>query len=184
VPGFDPEGILSTIPAIATTLFGVLTGQWLRSTSTKEEKTAWMFVLGNVMLLMGAILDMWMPINKNLWTSSYSIFMTGWALICLSTLYWLIDVKGYKRWATPLIIYGMNAIAVFVLSGVVGRLLTLIKWARPDGSLITLKTFVFQEFFLSIANPINASLLFAVAWVLAMFLIVWGMWKKKWFLKV
>ncbi len=184
VPGFDPEGLLSTLPAIATTLFGVLTGRWLRTERSPEEKTAWMFVVGNVMLLTGVILDIWLPINKNLWTSSYSIFMTGWALVCFATFYWIIDVKGYTKWATPFIIYGMNAIAVFVLSGVVGRLLTLIKLMNADGSPVALKTFIVNHFFSPLASPINASLLFAISWVLVMFLIVWVLWKKKWFLKV
>jgi predicted acyltransferase len=115
VPGFDPEGILSTIPAIATTLLGVLTGHWLRSDRSQGDKTDWMFVAGNFLLLLGVILDMWLPINKNLWTSTYTIFMAGWANVCLAMFYWLIDVKGYKKWATPFVIYGMNAITVFVL---------------------------------------------------------------------
>jgi predicted acyltransferase len=183
VPGFDPEGIVSTIPAIATTLFGVLTGHWLRTQRSGEEKTAWMFVAGNALLLLGAIFDMWLPINKNLWTSSYSIFMAGWALVCFAAFYWLADVKGYRRGLKPLVIYGMNAIAAFVLAGVIGRLITLIKWEQPDGSLITLKGYVFQTFFLPIASPINASLLMAIGFVLLLYLCVWIMWKKGWFLK-
>lgn len=184
VPGFDPEGIFSTLPAIATTLFGVLTGRWLRTDKTPEEKTGWMFVAGNVMLLLGAILDIWLPINKNLWTSSYSVFMAGWALICFAVFYWLIDVNGLTKWATPLIIYGMNAIAVFVLSGVIARLLTLIKLVNADGSPVALKTLIVDNFFSPLASSINASLLFAISWVLAMFVVVWLLWKKKWFLKV
>lgn len=184
VPGFDPEGIVSTIPAIATTLFGVLTGHFLRSSFTKEEKTSWMFVAGNVLLLVGAILDMRLPINKNMWTSSYSIFMTGWALVCLATFYWLIDVKGHSRWARPFIIWGMNAMAMFVLSGVVGRLLTLIKVAHSDGTQIALKTYIVDTFFSPLASPINASLLYAITFMLFTFLVAWVMWKRKWFWKV
>jgi predicted acyltransferase len=184
VPGFDPEGIVSTLPAIASTLFGVLTGHWLRSNRTKEEKTAWMFVAGNSMLLLGAILDMWLPINKNLWTSTYSVFMTGWALVCLAIFYWLIDVKGYRKWATPFVIYGMNAIAVFVLSGVVGRLLYLIKVTQADGSSTSLQAYVYQSFFVPLASPLNASLLYAMTFILVMFLVVWFLWKRKWFIKV
>jgi predicted acyltransferase len=184
VPGFDPEGILSTIPAIATTLFGVLTGTWLRTDRSKEEKTAWMFVAGNFLLLLGATLDMWLPINKNLWTSSYSVFMAGWASVCLAMFYWLIDVKGYTKWATPFVIYGMNAITVFVLAGVVGRLLGLIHVAQPDGTSTSLQRYIFETFYLPIASPINASLLYAITFILVMFLVVWLMWKKKWFLKV
>lgn len=184
VPGFDPEGILSTIPAIATTLFGVLTGRFLRTEKSKEEKTAWMFVAGNVLLLLGAILDMWLPINKNLWTSSYSVFMAGWALDCLAIFYWLIDVKGYTRWATPFVIYGMNAITVFVLSGVVGRLLGVIKVTMPDGSALSLQPYIFQTVFLPLASPINASLMYAICFISVMFVVVWYMWRRKWFLKV
>jgi predicted acyltransferase len=184
VPGFDPEGIVSTIPAIATSLFGALTGTWLRTDRTKEEKTAWMFVAGNILLLLGAILDIWMPINKSLWTSSYSVFMAGWALVCLAMFYWLIDVRGHSKWATPFIIYGMNAITVFVLSGLVGKSIGLIKYAQADGSFLSLQGMIFQNVFLPLASPLNASLLYAISFISVMFLVVWFMWKKKWFLKV
>lgn len=180
---WDPEGIVSTIPAIATTLFGVLCGHLLRCGRSPEEKTAWMFVSGTALLLLGAILDMWLPINKNLWTSSYSIFMSGWALICLASFYWLIDVKGYTRWARPFVIYGMNAILVFVLSGVVARMLTLISITQNDGTGISLKSWFFTALYLPLASPINASLLFAISFVLLMYLVAWAMWKKGWFLK-
>jgi predicted acyltransferase len=184
VPGFDPEGIISTIPAIATSLFGALTGTWLRTDRTKEEKTAWMFVAGNILLLLGAVLDIWMPINKSLWTSSYSVFMAGWALVCLAMFYWLIDVKGHSKWATPFIIYGMNAITVFVLSGLVGKSMGLIRYVQADGSFLSLQGMIFQNVFLPLASPINASLLYAISFISVMFLVVWFMWKKKWFLKV
>jgi predicted acyltransferase len=183
-PGFDPEGIVSTIPAIATTLFGVLTGEWLRSNHTPEEKTAWMFVAGNVLLVLGAIMDMWLPVNKNLWTSSYSVLMAGFALVCLATFYWVIDVKGYSRWAKPLVIYGMNAITAFVLAGVIGRTLGLIKLPGADGNPQSLQQWIFQTFYVPLASPLNASLLYAVSFMLLIYAISWIMWKRKWFLKV
>ncbi|MBI5471284.1 MAG: DUF5009 domain-containing protein [Ignavibacteriae bacterium] len=183
-PGFDPEGIVSTLGAIATTLCGVLTGQWLRSQRSNEVKTTWMFVAGNILLLLGAIFDMWMPINKNMWTSSYVVFMAGWALVCLAMFYWLIDVKGFKKWAHPFVVYGMNAIAVFVLSGVVARMMGLIKLNNADGTAISLKNFIFDNFYLTIATAVNASLLFAITFIAVMYLVVWGMWRKKWFWKV
>jgi predicted acyltransferase len=187
--GGDPEGILSTIPAIATTLFGALTGQYLRgATHSKEEKTAWMFVVGSGLLFLGAWFDMYLPINKNMWTSSFSIFMAGWALVIFSIFYFLIDVKGYKRWATPLTIYGMNAIFVFVLSGVLGRLLSLTKFnvMLSDGTFadVGLKTIIMQNLINPFFSPLMASLVWAIAWDLMLFLFAWGMWKKKWFLKV
>ncbi len=181
---WDPEGTVSTLPAIATTLFGVLTGHYLRSQHSKEEKTAWMFIAGNVLLFIGATFDMWLPINKSIWTSSYSIFMAGWALVCFAMFYWLIDVKGYKRWAKPFIIFGMNAVAVFVISGLVGRLYgSVIKLKQPDGSEISLQGYIFRTFFLPLGSPINASLTFAIFFLLFLFLIAWIMWRRKWFLK-
>ncbi|HTR80455.1 MAG TPA: DUF5009 domain-containing protein [Bacteroidota bacterium] len=182
---WDPEGIVSTLPAIATTLFGVLTGRFLQGTFTKEEKTSWMFVAGNVLLLLGAILDMWLPINKSIWTASYAIFMAGWALVCFAMFYWLIDVRGYRRWATPFIILGMNAIALYSLSEFIGKLYAiLITVHRPDGTEISVQELIFNSVFLPLASPINASLIFAVCFVLFIFSIAWVMWRNKWFIKV
>ena len=183
-PGFDPEGILSTVPAIGTTLLGALTGAWLRTPHSREEKTAWMFVAGNFFLLAGAIMDIWMPINKNLWTSSYVIFMAGWALTIFAMFYWLMDVKGHVRWALPFVIYGMNAIGVFVLSGIVGRLLGLIKWAGADGAPVSLKGWIYGTLFVPYFSPVNASTLFAICFILVMYAVVWVLWKKKIFIKV
>ncbi len=184
VPGFDPEGIVSTLPAIATTLFGVLTGHWLRSDRSKEEKTAWMFIAGNACLLLGSILDMWLPINKNLWTSSYSIFMAGWALICLATFYWFIDVKGYSKWAKPFVVYGMNAIAVFFLSGILARILMLIKVSTTGGSQMSLRAYLYENVFAVIAGPMNGSLLFAISYILFWWLMMAFLYRAKIFIKI
>ena len=184
VMGFDPEGIVSTIPAIATTLFGVMMGHWLRTKRSAEEKTVWMFVAGEFLMLLGAILDMWLPINKNLWTSSYVIFMAGWASVIFAMFYWLMDVKGYKKWALPFNIYGMNAITVFVLSGLVAKTMGMIKVTQDDGTLISLQRHIYTHLFVPIASPLNASLLYAICFIGVMFLVVWFMWRMKWFLKV
>jgi predicted acyltransferase len=183
-PGFDPEGILSTVPAIATTLFGVLAGQWLRSEKLREEKTAWMFVVGTFLLLVGVILDMWLPINKNMWTSSYVVFMGGWSLVSLAAMYWLVDVKGYAKWGKPFTILGMNAILIYVLSELLWTSLWSIQWQGTDGAMISLQEFTYTSFFAPLASPLNASLLFAIAYVLTMFVVAWMFWKKHWFLKV
>lgn len=182
--GFDPEGIVSTLGAIATTLGGVLCGEWLRLSRSKEEKTVWMFVAANALLLLGAIFDIWMPINKNLWTSSYVVLMAGWSLICLATFYWLIDVKGWSAWSKPFVMFGMNAIAAFVFSGIIGRIIGLWKVSKPDGTLTSLKSYFFETVYLAIASPVNASLLFAITFMLMMLLIMYVMWRRKWFWKV
>ncbi len=182
---WDPEGIVSTLPAIATTLFGVLAGRYLHSQHSKEEKTAWMFVAGTILLLAGATLDMWLPINKSIWTSSYSIFMAGWALVCFAVFYWFIDVKGYSRWAKPFVIFGMNAITVYVFSELFGKLYdSVIMLQRQDGSEISLQEAIFTSLFAPFASPVNASLIFALSYLLFVFFIAWILWKRKWFLRV
>lgn len=186
---WDPEGIISTIPAIATTLFGSLTGDYLRqSHHTKEEKSAWMIVFGSGLLLLGAALDMWMPINKSLWTVSYSIFMAGWALCIFGIFYFLIDAKGIKKWAHPFVVYGMNAIFIFVLSGVVGRTMALWKFniQLSDGTFadVSMKSIITQNLFDPYFSPLNASMMHAIVWISVMYLIVWMMYKRKWFVKV
>jgi predicted acyltransferase len=183
VPGFDPEGILSTLPAIGTTLLGALAGQMMRRWSG-GALSARLLGGGAALLALGALLSLALPINKNLWTSSYVVFMAGWAMAVLALFHWLIDVRGWQRWATPLVIYGMNALALFVLAGLVAKLLHLIKWTGPDGQGLTLKTFIYQGCFVPLATPVNASLLFAVAFVLLFLGFAWVMWRRKWFLKV
>ena len=183
-PGFDPEGIFSTLPAIATTLFGVLTGHFIRSDRTPEEKTGWMFVAGNTLIFIGAVMDYWLPINKNLWTSTYSIFMAGMALDIFAFCYWVIDVKGHTRWAKPFQIYGMNAITMFALAGLIGRLTAQIKWSGADGTLITLKTWYYQTFFVWIGDPMFASFLHSVAFMLGLYVIAWVMYKYNIIIKV
>ena len=182
-PGFDPEGILSTIPAIATTLFGVVAGHLVRASSGPALSLR-LVRDGAILLTLGAVWGLVFPLNKNLWTSSYAVFMAGWAMVLLGGFHWLIDVRGWKRWAAPLVIYGSNALAMFVLAGLVGKLLYLIKWTGVDGQAVTLKGWIYQICFVPLASPVNASLLFATAFVLVFFGIAWGLWRKKWFVKI
>jgi len=181
---WDPEGLVSTIPAIASTLFGVLTGYWLRSSHSTEKKTVAMLAAGLALLLLGRALGIWLPINKNLWTSSFSIFMAGWALCCLATLYWIIDVKQCKRWAIPFLVLGMNSISIYVLSEVLDTSLRFISIPSGSGLSVNLREYIYERFFQPFASPINASLLFAISFVVLMFLVAWIMWKRNWFVKI
>ncbi len=182
-PGFDPEGILSTIPAIATTLLGAVAGHLVRTLSGPALSLR-LVRDGAVLLAIGAAWGLVLPINKNLWTSSYAAFMAGWAMVLLGGFHWLIDVRGWRRWAAPLVIYGSNALAMFVLAGLIGKLLYLIKWTGADGKAVTLKTWIYQGGFVPLASPVNASLLFALSFVLVFLAIAWALWRKKWFLKI
>jgi predicted acyltransferase len=175
---WDPEGTLSTLPAIATVLFGVLTGHVLRSRKTPQEKTAWMFVGGNLLMFGGMFLSNWMPINKKLWTTPYSMFMAGLALVTFATCYWFVDVQGWKKWSRPFAIYGMNAIAVYILAGAVARLTGIIKIGSSS-----LQQVVYHSVFAPLAGPYTASMLYGVAFSFMMFLVAWFMYRHNWFLK-
>lgn len=163
---WDPEGLLSTLPALATTLFGVITGSWLRSVRDSSERTAGLLIAGTVGVAAGLVLGIWFPINKNLWTSSYAIFSGGAALIVLAACSWLINVKGYRRGLSPFVAYGMNPIVAYVLSSLTTKIMLLWMVVQPDGTRIPLQEYVFTHVFLPIGSPINASLLYAVAYTL------------------
>jgi len=181
---WDPEGLLSTIPAIGTALLGIMTGSWLKSNNEKTTKTVWMFFYGVVLMALGYVWDFWFPINKSIWTSSYVVYTGGLALVFLAFCYWLIDVKGKKWWIKPFHIYGTNAIAVFFLSGIMGRLLNLIKVENSIRESISLKNYIYQEYYLSLFSPINASLMFALSYILLWLFLMWLLYRKNIFIKV
>lgn len=181
---WDPEGIFSTIPAIATTLFGVATGYLLRLDYSKERKGIIMLASGLMLIALGKLLGIWLPINKSIWTSSFSVFMAGLALVCLAVLYWIIDIREYRRWATPFVIFGMNSIAVYVLSEMFDTSLRFISVPGGGGSDINLRELIFQKFFEPFASPVNASLLFALSFVFLMFVVAWFMWRRRWFVRI
>jgi len=182
---WDPEGIISTIPAISTILFGVLTGHWMRSDKKPIEKTLGLFIAGNFMMFVGSVWSWVLPINKNIWTSSYTVMMAGLALICLGFSYYFIDVrKGSKKWLQPSLVYGMNAITVFVLSGIFAKILYLITLTQADGSQITLKGWIYQNLFVSWLGDVNGSLGFAITFIVIMYLLMLILYKKKIFIKI
>ncbi len=181
---WDPEGIVSTIPAIATTLFGVLTGQWLMSSLPERRKVAGMVCAGLVLLIAGYILDHWLPINKSIWTSTFSIFMAGVALIWLAFFHWLIDIADFSRWAKPFIILGLNPITVYVLSEVFDTTLRVLNLPMAMGQEIDCQSYLFQNLCTPIAKSETASLLYALMTLLFMYLVAWIMWRKRLFIKI
>ncbi len=181
---YDPEGLLSTLPAIATTLCGVLAGHFLRSNRTALEKVAGLFAVGYGAVILGSAWSGLFPVNKALWTSSYVVLTAGLALQLLAICYWLIDIKGYKRWATPFVVFGVNAITVFVLSGLIERVMTLIKVVGATGEQVDLKTYLYEGIFTPLLSPLNASLAFAICYVLIFLGLMWILYRKRIFLKV
>ena len=181
---YDPEGILSTLPAIVTTISGVLTGMWLKTERSDTEKAGGMFFFGVVLCAVGWCWNFFFPFNKSLWTSSYVVYTSGLALCFLGFCFWLIDIKGYKKWAQPFVIFGMNALALFVFSGLFARVLSIIKVGELDGKPLSLQQWIFNEIFLSIAAPINASLTFAVSFILFWLFLMWILYRKQIYIKV
>jgi predicted acyltransferase len=181
---WDPEGILSTIPAISTALIGVLVGDWLKSENENKTKTVWLFVIGNLLIFLGYVWSGWFPLNKGLWTSSYVLYTGGLAIVVFALCYWFIDVLQIKWWIKPFQVYGLNAITVFFLSGIIGRLLYIIKISNNGVQDISVKQFLFSNLFLSWLSPINASLLWAVSYVLIWLGLMWILYKKNIFIKV
>jgi len=189
---WDPEGLVSTIPALCSQLFGVLAGRVLAANLPRIEQTAWMLFAGLVFLALGSSLDaVLMPINKSLWTVSYCLWMTGWALLAFGVFYWLLDANPHAAvrarvavWATPFVVYGMNALFIFAFSGFIAKMLGFIKLDQPDGSQLALGRMLYAPIKALPLGPANTSLLYAILFNACMFAIAYGMWRKRWFVKV
>src|SRR6266550_816030 len=182
---YDPEGLLSTMGALATTLFGVLTGNYLRDkTRTPIERVAHLFIAGVCCVVAGWGWNAWFPVNKALWTSSYVFFTAGLALQFLALCYWLIDIKGFKRWTKPFVIFGVNAIVLFVGTGVMARLMGLIKVSRPDGTRQSLQGLIYNNAFASWLPPNLSSLAFAISFILLWLFFMWLLYRKNIIIKV
>lgn len=183
---WDPEGILSTISAISTSLLGVLTGILLHKKNLSEaQKVAWIFSFGAFATMVGLAWSLTFPINKYLWTSSYVLYTGGLAMIALALCYWLIDVKEYRKFTKPAVVFGVNAILVFFVSGLLPRTLNLIKITLPNGNQVGSATYLYRACFLPyFSSPFNASLAWASMWVLLWMGVLWVMYNRRIFIKV
>ena len=189
---WDPEGLVSTLPAIGNLLLGYLAGRWIDQDRPRPEKTAWLLLAGLACLWIGSMLDVVaMPINKSLWTVSYSIFTTGWALLVFGVFYWLLDAAPAERVRhvaargfQPFVMYGMNALFLYALSDLVAKMLGVIRWTLPDGSERNLQSALYAPIqALPVASEM-ASLIFAIAFNGCMLAVAWLLWRKRWFIKV
>ena len=208
---YDPEGLLSTLPAIATTISGVLTGTWLlrknsppyeggvdvasadgvvlsdsglKTQDPRLNTVSGLFFFGTILLAVGYIWNIYFPMNKALWTSSYVLVTTGIALLTLAACYWLIDIKGYKTWAKPFVIFGVNALPLFVFSGIMARMLGAFRVTGADDQPVALQKWIYENIFLSIAQPIDASLMYAISFILVWLLLMWLLYRKRIYVKV
>lgn len=180
----DPEGILSTLPAIATALIGALTGKWLAGTMDATKKAGGMLLAGVVGIAAGQVWHLWFPINKKLWTSSFVLFTAGCALVALAACYWLCDIKLRRGWWTkPFIIFGTNAIAAYLLADLVSGLLFNLQ-VHSGRRVSTLQDYLYRSSFGWVASKPLGSLLYSIAFVAICWLPIYWMYRKSIFLKI
>ena len=175
---YDPEGLLSTLPAVATTLMGVLTGHWLRAGRRPGVTVRGLLVAGLAGVALGELWGGVLPINKALWTSSYVALTGGGALLALGACYWLVDVRGWRGWTRPFVVLGVNALALFFLSTLAARLLIVIEVERPAGRR-SLHALLFGRLFAPWAAPVDASLAYAIAYVLLWLGLAWLLYRRR-----
>ena len=176
---WDPEGLVSTLPAIATTLLGVLAGHILRLKESITERTVRFFLAGNLLVAAGYICSIWLPINKKLWTDSFTLLMAGLNFVVMAILLWTLDIRRWTWAARPFAIFGMNAITVYLASEFLNEALQAIKWHN-----VSLQQVLYITLFAPLASPPNASLLYAIAFTLCMYTLAHFMYKRGWFLRV
>ncbi len=180
----DAEGILSTLPAIATTLLGVLGGDWLQAHSRPERKAVGLAIAGMVGIMLGLALHPFFPMNKHLWTSTYVVFTGGFAALLLGVFCWLIDLKGWRAWSHPFVILGTNALAVYIPSELLLKLSEAHSIHLSDGRTLSWRTYAFEKLHLVFASPWNASLMFAVSYLVLCTLAMWALYRRRIFIKI
>ncbi len=189
---WDPEGLLSTIPAVGTMMLGTFAGKSIGRTQVPlTERLAGLFAVGALAMMLGLMWNWVFPINKSIWTSSYVIFTAGMGAVSLATCMWIIDVMQWRRWTFPFVVYGTNPMLAFLGSGLMARgIASIWTWetspatALQPATRISAQTFVFKTVYASWLPPREASLAYAVCFVLLWFLILWAAWKRGYVLKV
>jgi len=177
---FDPEGILSTIPSIATCLLGVFTGEWMRSEHTALPKVRGLLMGAAAGLVAGELWNFWFPINKMIWTSSYVLFTAGFALLVFAICYSAIDVRGWRAWGVPFLIFGLNPIAIYFIASFAETVLNVHHIGNES-----IRHVLFSKFFTpTFSNPYIASLAWSVSFVLVSFLIAWLLYRRRIFIRI
>jgi len=180
---FDPEGVFSTLPAIVTVLIGYLIGSVIKE--VPKVKVPGMLVLFGVLtVIAGWLWGLYFPICKPIWSASYVLYTAGWASLLLALLIWLIDLKGYSKWCSFFVVFGVNPLFIFAASGLWGRMLGRMIHIPVDGKTISGSAYLYNSIFLPVAGELNGSLLYAITHVLLFWLLGYFLYKKKIFIKV
>jgi predicted acyltransferase len=181
---WDPEGLLSTIPAICTAMLGGLAGRWLGRERPLNERILGLFAVGALGMMAGLMWNWVFPINKGIWTSSYVVFTAGMACVSLATIMWIVDVHGVKKWTQFFVIYGTNPLVAFVGSGLMARLIYSVIHVQFRGGDTSLQAAIYQSAFASWLSPVNASLAFALSFVGIWFGLLYVLYRRRIFWKV
>lgn len=181
---FDPEGLLSTLPAVATVLLGYGTGIALQETEDRNKLVVGLVAVGLALCLAALAWNVVFPINKKLWTSSYVLLAGGLDLLLLSVLIWAIDVKNYRRWTLFFVVFGLNSIVAYALSEVLAMLLYYIPVREENGYPQSLHSWVYWHVFQPAFGHYAGSLAWAVVFVLICWIVCYGLYRRKLFLKV
>ncbi len=171
---WDPEGIISTLPAIGTTLLGIFAGHILRLDLPLPARRRRLLLTGIGLVVLAYICNIWLPVNKKLWTVSFALLMAGIDFIVLPAFLWLIDEKGIKKPFEPFLITGMNAITIYLASEFLAEFL--------DST--NLHDRVYDKVFAPLASPVNASLLWALAFTALMYLLAYLLYRRRWFFRI
>lgn len=182
-PAWDPEGLLSTLPAIATTLLGVLAGVRIGRDGPATPRPAVLAAAGGAAMALAYVWDAAFPINKNLWTSSYALFSAGAAAAFLALCVYLIDVRGWRRWTAPFVILGLNALTLYALSSLLASSLGAIEVRLAGGAEASLQHWIYRTAFAPLAAPKIASLLYALANLALLFPVLLWMYRRRIFLR-
>jgi predicted acyltransferase len=181
----DPEGVLSTIPAVASCLAGLLTGKWLRTACSAKVKALGMVAVGICAIIVGRTWHLWFPINKKLWTSSFVLFTTGLALVFLALFYWLVDIKQYRKgWTKPILVFGKNAIAAYCFAEALSAIGDSVRIHTANFGATNLQAYVYSRVFAPLLAPANASLLYAIAYVGLCWMAMALLYRRNLFLKI
>jgi predicted acyltransferase len=181
---YDPEGILSTIPAVGTAMLGNFAGRWIANPRPLIDRIAGLFAIGSLGMVLGLMWNWVLPINKNLWTSSYVVFTAGMACVGIAVCMWLIDYLNMRRWTKPFVIYGMNPIVAFVGSGILARMIYTLWKVNYDRKPTPVQAAIYKAVYASWLPPRVASLLFAITVVVFWYGVLGYMYRRKIFLKV
>lgn len=185
-PGYpvDASGFVGSIPGITQVIWGYLVGRMIALNKDRRDLVLNMFLTGIPAVLLAKIWNYALPINKTLWTGSYVLYTTGWALITLAFFIWIIDINKKNKWISPLLVFGANPLFAYVFAELWGSMMANLKVIPADGHMISVKSWLFNEALAPVAGNMNGSLLYSVFIMVFYWAILWILYKKKIFIKI